>query len=202
MEDLVRYGYKGIDPCTKVRYLLRGIKTMEVEHIRAQIMSSQKLLHDFDACVNILQDYVRQKEATKTIRHSNVSQIDTKKSTSGSGGVDWDSVEPDMSIEDRFYKPNEYQKLTKAQQKGLRIKRGKRRGKEGNGKGKNKTPHKAKKSFNKRVVAAVKSYLKSDSKGSNKKVQFESSDDDSSEGEDAKRSGSNRTNKALKRKQT
>ena len=205
LEDLTRYGYMGIDPGTKVRFLLRGIKTMEVEHIRAQIMSSDTLVKDFDSCVNILQDYIRQKEAGKSApRHSNVSQIDTRKSKSGSGGGDWDSVEPDMSIEDWFYKVNEYQKLTKAQQKGLRIKREKRRGKEVNSKGKDKTPHKAKKSFKKRVVAAVKSYLKSDSKSSNKKVQFESSDDDSSEEEDAKKGGSNRSNKALtlKRKQT
>lgn len=102
------------------------------------------------------------------------------------------SNKADMSVEDRYYTHDEYHRLSAAKKKGLTIKRSQRGHKKG-AKDSKTTPKKEKKSFNKRVVAAVKTYLNN---------QKKDTDDESDEEVPMKTSESNRDNKALKRKQT
>ena len=52
LEGLVEFGYSGIDSRSKVRYLLGGIKTLELDSVKTQIMSSPALRSDFDGCVS------------------------------------------------------------------------------------------------------------------------------------------------------
>jgi hypothetical protein len=62
----------GIDQRSKVRHLIRGIKTKTLDTVKSQILSSATLWNDFDACVNLYQDYIAQ-----MVLHRNI--IDGKK---------------------------------------------------------------------------------------------------------------------------
>jgi hypothetical protein len=55
MEGLVEHGYTGIDPRSKVRYLLDGIKTDKFDSVKTRIMSDAALRNNFDACVSLYQ---------------------------------------------------------------------------------------------------------------------------------------------------
>ena len=64
LEGLTEHGYAGIDPRSKVRYLLEGIKTTELDSVKTTIMANETLRKDFDACVNLFQDFIKQKKPT------------------------------------------------------------------------------------------------------------------------------------------
>jgi hypothetical protein len=59
MEGLVEHGYTGIDPRSKVRFLLDGIKTDKFDSVKTRIMSDATLRNDFDACVTLYQDFIK-----------------------------------------------------------------------------------------------------------------------------------------------
>jgi hypothetical protein len=59
MEGLVKHEYTGIDPRSKVRYLLDGIKTDKLDSVEARIMSDATLQNDFDACVTLYKDFIK-----------------------------------------------------------------------------------------------------------------------------------------------
>ena len=58
MEGLVKHGYTGIDPHSKVHNLLDGIKADKFDSVKTQIMSDTTLRNDFDACVTLYQDFI------------------------------------------------------------------------------------------------------------------------------------------------
>ena len=60
MEGLVEHGYVGIDPRSKVRFLLDGIKTEKLDSVKTRIMSDANLRNDFDGCVTLYQDFIKQ----------------------------------------------------------------------------------------------------------------------------------------------
>jgi hypothetical protein len=60
MEGLVENGYTGIDPQSKVQFLLDGIKTATFDAVKTRIMSDERLRNDPDACMTLYQDYIRQ----------------------------------------------------------------------------------------------------------------------------------------------
>ncbi|KAI2513196.1 hypothetical protein MHU86_1234 [Fragilaria crotonensis] len=114
MEGLVEHGYTGIDPRSKVRFLLDGIKTDKFDAVKTRIMSDERLRSDFDLCVTLYQDYIRQTSKSKTNATVNISEM-----KSGSKRkID--------SIEDRYYTKEEYHSLTPEQKKDLASKRLKR----------------------------------------------------------------------------
>jgi hypothetical protein len=114
LEGLVEHGYAGIDPRSKVRYLLDGIKTDKFDAVKTRIMSEERLRNDFDSCVTLYQDYIRQTSKTKTTAITvNISELKT-------GKRKFDQVE------DRYYTKEEYAVLTPDQKKELASKRTKR----------------------------------------------------------------------------
>jgi hypothetical protein len=48
VQDLACYGYSGIDNASRVRKLLSGIKTDQLDSVKNQVMSDQDLATDFD----------------------------------------------------------------------------------------------------------------------------------------------------------
>ena len=60
LEGLMDYGYNGIDPRSKVRYLNDSIKTSKLDAPKSQIMSSAELRSDFDGCATLYKDFVAQ----------------------------------------------------------------------------------------------------------------------------------------------
>ena len=123
LDGLVRYGYSGIDERSKVRYLLNGIKTTALDSVKTRILSDSNLRSNFDACVTLFQDMLTQtKESNDSLRSVTIASVKTKHGTKRK----WSDVTPDMSVEDRYYKKQEYQKLSPEKKKGLKLKRSKR----------------------------------------------------------------------------
>ena len=194
LEGLTKHGYAGIDERSKVRHLVAGIKTKDLDSVKTRIMSDAALRQNFDACVNLFQDFIEQK-GLSNVRESHVAAMITGKDEEGNGN-------PDFSIEDRYYTRDEYKKLTAAQRLGLRLKRKKRgapKGKGGQG-GKRRKLDISPKSV-KAIVSALKSCdLDDDEKSATKDETKDESSDSSEDEAPKKRMKGNRNNKALSRK--
>jgi hypothetical protein len=143
LEGLVEHGYAGIDPRSKVRYLLEGIKTDKFDAVKTRIYSDSTLRNDFDACVTLYQDYIRQTVKSKTAANTvNISEVRTGKRKGD-------------QVEDRYYTKEEYSSLTPDQKKELAAKRTKRGHKPGEKD--SKVVHKTKaKAKNKDVIQNLK----------------------------------------------
>ena len=180
-----------------------GIKTKELDTIKAHILGNPTIRCDFDACVNLYKDYILQ-STSSTLKQVLVSAVNS--------GKKWDDVQPDMSVEDRYYKQSEYSALSNAQKKGLSLKRGKRghpsSGKGGDkGKGKRihaelskKTIKAVRKAAASAAIAAVKSKCSNEETSSTTGSDSDSADDDDVDADKSKTKNTNRNNKALKRK--
>jgi hypothetical protein len=57
------YGYAGIDDSSKVRHLLKGIKTTELDVCKTQVMASPSLRDDFAATVELYSTFIKQMKA-------------------------------------------------------------------------------------------------------------------------------------------
>lgn len=197
LEGLTRHGYAGIDPRSKVRFLLEGIKTHEFDHVKSTIMASATLRQDFDLCVNLFQDFIKQSAPNRT---ANISAIQVRpnngQANNNTSTADWDNVAPDMTIEDRYYNKQEYSKLTQAQRKGLDIKR-KKRGHVKGGKDSKMPNRTGKGNFSRREVKALKRMLGSGTDHDATNIKQESDDES-----DTPPPTDNRRNRALKRKKT
>ncbi|KAI2507210.1 hypothetical protein MHU86_7167 [Fragilaria crotonensis] len=195
MEGLVEHGYTGIDPRSKVRYLLDGIKTDKFDAVKTRIMSDERLRVDFDSCVTLYQDYIRQTSKGKTNATVNISELKT-------GG----NKRKHDAVEDRYYTKDEYNALTPEQKKELaskRLKRGHKPGakdskvKGSKGKDGNKTD-KNKELIRKAVTRQVSQLAKQLGKAVvNDEATAASDDSDSSDDEKSK--AGNRSNPALSR---
>ena len=187
LEGLVEHGYAGIDERSKVRHLMNGIKNRDFDPVKTRILSDATLRSNFDQCVNLYKDFIEQRSSDKNVRDANVSAFQANsKNLSG-------DVEPDMSVPDRYYKHNEYVKLTQAQKLGLKMKRAKRGHKPS-------AKNKQEANLSKRSIKAIASAI-------TKMQMTDDHDSDGSDDEDvpmkppAKKAKiqSNRTNPALSR---
>ena len=118
LQSLVQHGYAGIDERSKVRHLLDGIKTNELDTAKGQIWASPALQTNFDDCATLFQDFINNKK-TATTRTSTIASIGTKRK---SDDIEQDDTEPDLSVDDRYYMGQEYAKLSKAKKLGLKLK--------------------------------------------------------------------------------
>jgi hypothetical protein len=201
LEGLKEHGYSGLDPRSRVRHLMAGIHTNKLDAVKNQILASPEMRVDFDRVVNLYQDSIEQTKHDQG-RDITIAAVSTED----------DNVVPDMSVPDRYYKVDEYKKLTTAQKKGLRAKRKKRadrsagggrsqKGGRGGGGGGSETMK-----LDKRSIKALATAMTAAAKKEKKKDEDEtdSTSDDSSVEEQAKKKKSktttNRNNPALKRK--
>ena len=129
LDGLEDYDYKGMDEGTKIRHLLNGIKTEKLKTV-VELVRGNPEFATFDSVVRRIKDTVLTLEPTKT----------PTRTIAAVGKDAYAGVEPDMSIEDKYYPRSEFHKLTDAQKKGLLIKRKQRggNGKKPKGKGKDK----------------------------------------------------------------
>ena len=128
LQSLVQHGYAGIDERSKVRHLLDGIKTNELDTAKGQIWASPALQTNFDDCITLFQDFINNKK-TATTRTSTIASIGTKRK---SNDINQDDAEPDLSVDDPYYTGKEYAKLSKAEKLGLKLKCQRRGHKPGN----------------------------------------------------------------------
>ena len=201
LEGLVQHGYSGIDPRTKVQHLMNGIKLKELLPVQTQIFSTPALQTDFQHVVDLY------KMTINSMKPSGDRRTATVAAASTSMGDDGDA---DMSIDDRYYTYSEYNRLTRAQKNGLRLKRksrghkptSKRTTSDNKGKGKRVRFAKgdAKVFADKvapRVASMVKSLIKSEDESS---ADDDDSDSDNSSSGNKSSCLKNRNNKALKRR--
>jgi hypothetical protein len=138
LKGLMAYGHSGIDPRSKVRHLIAGIRTTTLDSVKNAVMTSPLLRVDFDATARHYKDFIDQMKSTQS--EVNVATLttggdDSTQYASKGGGADhgFDGVKADMSIQDRYYNVGEYRKLTPAQKYGLHLKRNSRE--DGGGRG-------------------------------------------------------------------
>ena len=200
LQDLTRHGYAGIDPRSEVRHLLEGIKTAGLDTVKAQILSDANLRSDFDNCVNLFQDFIKQ--SAREPRQSNISAINRnlrgQSRSENKNKSDYDNLEADMSVEDRYYSREEYAKLSANKKKGPSIKRNKRGHKPGAQSSK-VIPKKGRKTYQKRTVSAIS---RTDIAGYQSESEPESDDEEIPMKTTDGSENSNRNNEALVRKPT
>ena len=199
LDGLKEQGYSGIDERSKVRLLINGILTKDLDTVKTQILSSSDLRNDFAKCVNLYQDFISQ-STSNNLRTSNVSAVG--RTNQRSGDFNDNSIEADMSVEDRYYTIKEYKALSAGKKKGLHLKRGKRDNKGSNGnKSKDNNSNKRKRNnLSKREIKALKRLAQDNGKGSSSENDHESDASDAEDVEMKSPNNGNRNNKALQRK--
>jgi hypothetical protein len=135
LNGLKEYGYSVIDDSSKVRHLLKGIKTTELDVCKAQVMASPTLCDDFPATVVLYSTLIKKMKAENT--QLIVSEFSyAQRSGGGKGGGKRSSSgmlnNSNSDVADRFFDKDEYHTLTPEQKSNLRLKRLKR-GHVGNG---------------------------------------------------------------------
>ena len=56
------YGYAAIDEQSKVRHLLKGIRTDKLDTVKSTIMANAQYRSDFSACVNLFKTFLEKME--------------------------------------------------------------------------------------------------------------------------------------------
>jgi hypothetical protein len=113
MEGLVEHRYTGINPHSKVRYLLDGIKTDKFDFVKTRIMSDASLCNDFDSCVTLYQDFIKQTFKSKSTPTVGFSEV----TTSAAG-----TKRKSETVEDCYYTKAEYEALSADAKKELAAK--------------------------------------------------------------------------------
>ena len=121
LEALTEYGYQGINDGTKVHLFLEGIMAPELEVVKTRILSDASLRMDFEGCSVLFKDFLKQKHAAQCPPTHTIAQVNARKKRKS------DDASSDVTIEDRYYRKQEYNKLTPAQKEKLRSIREARR---------------------------------------------------------------------------
>jgi hypothetical protein len=198
LDGLKYYGYAGIDDSSKVRHLLKGIKTTELDVCKTQVMVIPYLRDDFASTVELYSTFINKMKAENP--QLNVSEISFARGKAGknsfgkqnSSGV---SNVSNAAVYDRFFDKHEYHALTPDQKNNLRLKRFKRGhvGKwySGNGNGNGK---------NSRKGPTIKSLTRSIAALTTKINKFNFPDYDEDESSEEEEGTSNRSNADFTRK--
>ena len=126
LSDLTEHGYAGIDDRSKVRHLLKGIKSTKLDSVKTAILASDVLRSDFNGCVALYKDFMTQNEGIS----GNEFNISGLKTGDGAGpgkgrGKLKKRKHNQMEIKsipcaDRYYSKEEYKKLSQGNRKYLK----------------------------------------------------------------------------------
>ncbi len=98
-----------------------GIKTNALEAVKTRILSDPNLRQDFDSCVNLYKDFIKQRGAGTSQERE--AKISAQKSTQGKGGQHGQGgAVPDNPVEDCYYMCQKYSQLSNAAKDALRLK--------------------------------------------------------------------------------
>ena len=114
LEGLEVHGYKGLDERSKVRHLMNGIKTTDLDSVKSQILAHPTLQSDFSKASGLYTDFIKARGngLGNEPRNTGISGVGTAK-----------DGEANMSTDDWLYTKEEYSKLSSAAKNGLRLKR-------------------------------------------------------------------------------
>ena len=187
LEGLVEHGYAGIDERTKVRYLMDGIKTKDLDVCKTQIISSPTLSVDFDACVRLFQDFINQ-STEKEKSTVQIALVGTKRGA---------------KVEDRYYNRKEYATLTSEQKLELKRLREARGHKSGDGKNKRRKTNDTRNNHNNTTASinALATALSAVMMSDNNNTEADANANATSTAGDQTPPVDNRTNPALTRQQ-
>jgi hypothetical protein len=126
LEDLVQYGYSGIDEGSKVRY---HVRTQALDTVKANILASAALRNNFTAASTLFKDFIDQTKSSQPDQDITVAGIGTEGDdddsdsapTTGTGTIL--RAKPDMSVDERYYSQQEYRSLSPEKKVGLIAKR-------------------------------------------------------------------------------
>jgi hypothetical protein len=211
LEDLVQFGYSGIDEGSKVRYLVRGVKTDKLDTVKTSILGRADLRNDFTASATLFKDFIEQMKSQQPDHDITIAAVggNNKNDDDSNSSIEGNKkVIPDMSIEPRFYSKKEYGRLTPEQRAGLFAKRESREGgRRSNNKRKKKGGKDKPVTLSKATISAVVAAMKS---GTSDTADADDDNDDDSESSEevipmkgpAKKQKiiNNRTNPALQRR--
>jgi len=68
LEALMAHGYVGIDPGSKVRFLLAGIRCSTLYAVKTRIILDEGLRADYARCVTLFKDFVKQTAQTTNVQ--------------------------------------------------------------------------------------------------------------------------------------
>ena len=122
LNNLKDHGHVGIDVHSQVRQLNDGIKTSLLDPVKTHIMASPQLKNNFEACIMLYKDFIAQLKPLDN-RSLNVSAIDFKrggKSNDDLPPLTWEQVK-DVKVDNCYYIPDEYQKLSREQKVKLKL---------------------------------------------------------------------------------
>jgi hypothetical protein len=140
------YVYAGIDDSSKVRHLLKGVKTTELDVCKMQVMAIPSLRDDFAATFELYSTFINQMKVENP--QLNVSEVrfargKVDKNSFGKRNSSGMSNVSNAAVDDRFFEKYEYHALTPDQNNMPRLKRLKRghvgKGHSGNGNGTGKS---------------------------------------------------------------
>jgi hypothetical protein len=125
LNGLKDYGYAGIGDSSKVHHLLKGIKTIELDFCKTQVMATHSLLGDFAATVELYSTFIKHMKAKH--RQLNVSEVSfacgkAGKNSFGKRNYTGISNVSNAAVDDRFFEKHEYHALTPDQKNMLRLK--------------------------------------------------------------------------------
>jgi hypothetical protein len=197
LTGLKYYGYAGIDDSSKVRYLLKGIKTAELDVYKTHMMASPSLRDDLAATVELYSTFIKKMKAENP--QLNVSEVSFARGKAGKNSygkrhsTEISNVS-NAAVDDRFFEKHAYNDITPDQKNTLRLKRLKRGhvGKSHTGTGNNNGKNNGK-------GATIKSLTRSIAALSTKIDKFSLPDDDEDESSDEEEGTSNLSNAALTR---
>jgi hypothetical protein len=129
LNGLKYYGYASIDDSSKVRHLLKGIKTTELYVCKTQVMASPSLRDNFSATVEIYSTFIKQmKDENSQLNVSEVSSVCGKAGKNSYGKCHSTGISniSNAAVDDRFFEKHGYNALTPDQKNMLRLKRLKR----------------------------------------------------------------------------
>jgi hypothetical protein len=109
------YGYAGIDEASKVRHLLKGVKTTELDVCKTQVMASPSLRDNFAATVELYCTFIKKIKVENP--QLNVSEVSFARGKAGknsygkrhSTGI---SNVSNATVDARFFEKHAYYSLT------------------------------------------------------------------------------------------
>jgi hypothetical protein len=125
LNGLKDYGYAGIGDSSKVRHLLKGIKTTELDVCKTQVMASPYMRDNFAANVELYSTFIKQMKAEHP--QLNVSEVSfargkAVKNSCGKRHSTGISNILNAAVHDRLFEKHEYNALTPDQKNTLRLK--------------------------------------------------------------------------------
>jgi hypothetical protein len=197
LEGLVPLGYKGIDEGTKIRYFLLSLRDPRLKTV-VELVRGNPSYDTFDKVARRIKDTIVTLKPTKTPSR-NVSSVTV---INKNGEEVFPGIDPDMTVDDKFYSKPEWLKLSKAQRKGVLYKR-QQRGGGTSGKKQQPTKGKGKRSINKlnkKISKLERTIAAFNIDDDNDAAPSESESDDDAPPKKKSKKTTNRTHPALNRR--